>query len=245
MSYSNPMYITPRRNILQRLANRLGHRFGIKPFPVAFESTLPEAGGKPKDVFNSVYAANYWEDHESKSGSGSTLAATAGYVPQLIAAINDLGIETMFDAPCGDLNWMGTVIDRTGVAYQGGDIADEAISIAKSRRPDLPIARFDICEDDFPAVDLWHCRDTFFHLSYEAISKALRQLTASSIPYAALTTHRARMLRNMDIATGGFRLLDLERAPFNFPPALRYLRDYKPGEFPRFVGIWRVEDLRS
>ena len=32
------MLVTPRRNLVQRAINRAGRRFGIVPFPVAFES---------------------------------------------------------------------------------------------------------------------------------------------------------------------------------------------------------------
>jgi hypothetical protein len=238
------MFVLPRRNVVQRAMNRVTHRFGIKPFPVRFECSLPQAGADPGTVFNAVYESNYWDSAESKSGGGSELKAAQRYIPQLVEAIRTLGIRSMFDAPCGDLNWMPPVLDQTGIDYIGGDIADEAIAIARERRPDLDIRRFDICADDFPSVDLWHCRDTLFHLSFDAIRQALDRLRKSDIKYAAITTHRALYLKNLDIKTGGFRLLDLERAPFSFPRPLRYLRDYPPGRFPRFVGIWKVEDLR-
>ena len=210
-----------------------------------FECSLPEAGADPETVFNAVYQSNYWESDESKSGGGSELSTTSRYVPQLVHAIRSLGIRSMFDAPCGDLNWMPEVIDQTGIDYIGGDIAAEAIELARARRPDLDIRRFDICADDFPPAQLWHCRDTFFHLSFDDIRRALDRLRASRIKYAAITTHRALYLKNLDIGTGGFRLLDLERPPFCFPKPLRYLRDHPPGRFPRFVAIWKVSDLRE
>ena len=237
------MIILPRLSLPQRAINRAFRRFGINPFPVRFESDLPEAGRDPETVFNAVYAANYWGSTESKSGGGSERTAAAAYVPQLVAAIKELGIRSLFDAPCGDLNWMSAVIDRTNVQYIGGDVAEEAVSIARARRPDLDIRRFDICTDDFPDADLWHCRDTLFHLSFADIHRALAQARSSSIEYAAITTNRAKFLENLDVATGGIRLLDLERPPFNFPRALRYLRDYQPGQFPRYVGIWRVQNI--
>ena len=237
------MIVLPKRNVLQRAINRSVHRFGIKPFPVRFESSLPEAGRDPATVFNAVYAANYWESAESKSGPGSERQTTARYVPQLIRAIRELGITSMFDAPCGDLNWMGEVIDQTGIGYIGGDVADEAVATAKLWRPDLEVRRFDICVDEFPAADIWHCRDTLFHLSFADIHNALTKAHSSKISYAAITTHRARYLSNLDIKTGGFRLLDLERPPFNFPKPLRYIRDFPAGQFPRFVAIWRMADL--
>jgi hypothetical protein len=140
---------------------------------------------------------------------------------------------------------MPDVLRQVDVKFIGGDVAVEAIAAARARCPDLDVRPFDICADAFPDVDLWHCRDTLFHLSFADIGRALAQATASNIRYAAITTHRARMLRNLDIATGGWRLLDLEREPFSFPPPRMYLTDYRAGEFPRFVGIWLMEDLRG
>lgn len=238
-----PVNILPRRPLYQRALNRALRRFGINPFPIRSELGLPEAGSDANEVFNSIYASGYWGSEESKSGGGSTRDATAAYVPQLVAAIGDLNIQSMFDAPCGDLNWMPQVIDATGIDYIGGDIAEEAIDTARRRRPDLDIRRFDICTGDFPAADLWHCRDTFFHLSFADIRRALDRAKASPIRYAAITTNRARWLRNVDVGTGGIRLVDLERAPFNLPRAIRYLRDYQPGQFPRYVGIWHLADI--
>ena len=235
------MIVLPKRNIVQRALNRALYRFGIRPFPIRFESSLPEAGADAATVFNAVYATDYWGTLETKSGGGSTIEATAQYVQQLIAAINELGVKSMFDAPCGDLNWMHRVITQTGVAYRGGDIASEAVELALRRHPNVSL--FDICADRFPSADLWHCRDTFFHLGFADIRRALAKARESDIEYAAITTHRARWLKNVDIKTGGFRLLDLERPPFNFPRAIRYLRDYPPQQFPRFVGIWRMSDL--
>jgi hypothetical protein len=239
------MIVTPKRNIVQKIINRTVYRLGMKPFPVAFESSLDEAGAEPKTVFNAVYETNYWESEESGSGGGSTIARTELYRPQLVKLLDDLRIESMFDAPCGDLNWMPLVLASAKLHYSGGEIAESALATARRRQPDLDIRHFDLCADAFPDVDLWHCRDTLFHLSNADIWRALDRAAAANIKFAAVTTHKARLLENLDIKNGGFRLLDLERAPFNFPPALRYLKDYGRKEFPRFVGVWPMDAVRD
>lgn len=237
------MQIVPRRPLYQRAINRLLHPYGVKFFPVAFESSLTEVAGDRDRVFDAIYETNYWDSTESGSGAGSELKKTEAYRRELVSAIREFGIRSMFDAPCGDLNWMPFVLAEVKIDYIGGDIAAAAISAAKARCPGADIRHFDICRDSFPDTDLWHCRDTFFHLSFDDIRAALRQAQNADIGYLAATTHKARFLRNMDIATGGFRLLDLERAPFNFPRAIRYVRDYSFGDFPRFVGLWKMTDL--
>jgi hypothetical protein len=235
--------VTPQRNIVQRALNRAGHRFGIKPFPVAFESSLPEAG--QPDVFDAVYETNYWDEPESRSGGGSTIEATADYRPQLIYWLKRLEIRLMFDAPCGDLNWMPLVLQQLDLHYIGGDISAGAVAEARKRCPDLDVRHFNICSDPFPDADLWHCRDALFHLSFDAIRAALGNAARSNVRYAAITTHRARLLRNLDIKTGGYRLLDLERPPFSLPKPLAYIRDYGQATFPRYVAIWPTDALRA
>lgn len=239
------MFVLPKRNIAQRALNRSLHRFGIKPFPIRFECSLPEAGDDPSTVFNAILAANYWESSESKSGGGSELKVAGRYIPKLVEAIKQLEIRSIFDAPCGDLNWMPYVLDQTGIDYIGGDVAREAVEAAKARRADLDVRLFDITRDAFPDADLWHCRDALFHLSFADIHKALKTAASSNVRYAAITTHRALYLRNLDIKTGGYRLLDLQRPPFNLPKPVRYLKDYVWGSFPQYVAIWRMDDLRA
>ena len=53
-------------------------------------------------------------------------------------------------------------------------------------------------------------------------------------------------MRNIDITTGGWRVLDLERAPFNLPPPELRLKDYPvKTEFPRYVALWRREAIAA
>lgn len=115
----------------------------------------------------------------------------------------------MFDAPCGDLNWMPGVLAEVPLDYVGADISDAALDLARQRRPDLEYRLFDMCVDPFPEADVWQCRDTMFHLSFSDIWATLENAARADIRYALLTTHRARVLRNLDINTGGWRYLDL------------------------------------
>jgi hypothetical protein len=155
------------------------------------------------------------------------------------------GAKSIFDAPCGDLNWMHTVLEQVSIEYIGGDISPAVLALAKARFPALDLREFNICEDEFPAVDVWHCRDTLLHLSFSDIWRALRNVARSNVQLALLTSHRARLLRNVDVHTGGARPLDLLRPPFNFPPPIEYLPDASGWGFPRAVGVWPVEVLRT
>lgn len=233
--------------LLVRIINRLGRPFGINPFPRAFENSIGNNKANRADIFDTIYKENYWGSAQSKSGVGSEKTFAERYRADLLRLIDTRGLKTLFDAPCGDLNWMTELISRQGFHYIGGDISRSLIDDLKKRHSDLELRVFDICQDEFPAIDAWHCRDCLFHLSFEDIRRALRNFTRSNIPFALLTTHRARLIhRNLDISTGGFRFLDLERPPFNLPKPVQYLPDYRKGsDFPRYMGLWRIEAIRE
>ncbi|MES2119078.1 MAG: class I SAM-dependent methyltransferase [Pseudomonadota bacterium] len=240
--FADAVTTTPHRTPFQRLANRLGRRFGIMPYPVTFSSTLPKAGDRD-GVFAEIYDKNVWGSGESRSGPGSELGRTERYRRNLLDFLRRRDIRSMFDAPCGDLNWMILVLDQWPMDYSGGDISDVAIDEARKRRPGVDVRRFDICRDPFPKAHVWHCRDTLFHLSFADIWLALRNFASSDIELALITTNSARMMTNLDVPTGGFRYLDLERAPFFLPKAQEYLRDTDDDGFPRFVGVWPAEAI--
>jgi hypothetical protein len=233
-------------NFLARIINRLGRRWGIRPFPWTNPLSLEVTEGDNKVIFDSIHEANYWGSEESISGGGSTLAWANSYAQKLASLIFERRWTSIFDAPCGDLNWMSALIDQTGITYIGGDVSEHAIQAARLRRPGVDVQLFDIRSDPFPKVDVWHCRDCLFHLSFEDGLAALRNFVRSDVEWALITTHTARWLRNLDIETGGWRLLDLERAPFKLPPPVCRIDDYPKGEdFPRYVGLWRRESIAS
>lgn len=229
-------------HLIGRIANRIGRRWGLRAFPWADELQLDLAG---EQVFDEIHENNYWGDEESVSGGGSTRQRTASYVQDLTGLILRRGFRSMFDAPCGDLNWMPEVVQRTGIAYLGGDISAGVLDVAPRNRPDADLRLFDIRHDRFPDVDLWHCRDCLFHLSFADGLAALRNFAESNVRYALITTNSGLYIRNMDIVTGGHRVTDLEREPYNLPKPRERLRDYPSHEFPRFVALWKREDIAA
>jgi SAM-dependent methyltransferase len=238
------MAIIPKLNLFQRALNRLGRPLGIAPFPIARE----RSEGPPSDrrrVFDGICNENYWGSEESLSGPGSELRGTEKYRKALTDFLRQRQIRSMFDAPCGDLNWMGEVISALPIHYIGGDISDAVLEVARKRHPDLDLRHFDICCDEFPDVEVWHCRDALFHLSFDDVWLALANAAQSNIELALLTSHRAVWLKNIDINTGGWRLMDLERPPFSLPRPQEYIPESLPPAFPRAVGVWPIEVIRE
>lgn len=193
--------------------------------------------------FDQIAAENRWGSSESISGVGSELAYTQVYRKALASFLGEYRVQSMFDAPCGDLNWIKHVIKEVDIKYIGGDISQVVIEANRRAHPEISSIQFDITKDAFPDVELWHCRDCMFHLSDRDIWAALENFSNSTCEFALLTFHSG-WLRNLNIESGGFRYLDLRKPPFNFPAPERLLTDYRVGvDFPRFVGVWRRKQV--
>lgn len=218
---------------------------GLNPFPI--EGGNPGTAGAQdrSTAFDNIYTSNAWDSTESRSGPGSEVARTRRYAQALRDYLSRHQVESVFDAPCGDLNWILPVV--RGVRYVGGDVSASLIADLHRRYPEVDTRVFDICGDTFPAVNVWHCRDCLFHLSFDDIRLALQTFVSSRVPVALLTTHRALGLHtNVDIPLGGWRILDMQRPPISLPRPIEYLRDYRWGrDFPRYVGAWRSEQVAA
>lgn len=190
-------------------------------------------------VFENIWKTRRWaSDGVHRSGTGTSLEYTANLRRELPAVIARHGIRSVFDAPCGDLNWMQSV-DLPVLSYLGGDIVPAIVADNTLRFPGREFRHFDITEDALPDVDLWLCRFCLCHLSYADIAKALRKFTESSVKYLMLTSHPAA--DNVDCETGGFRMLNMCSPPFSFGPALDAIDDYiQP--FPRCkLLMWKAK----
>ena len=122
--------------------------------------------GAPVQIFSKIYKAKgSWGSLESASGLGSTLAYTATLRQQLPQLFKDFDITSVYDAPCGDFNWMRLVIEQSDITYYGADIVPAIIDKIRRQyaRPKVSFKCADITLNEFPKVDLWFCRDCLFH----------------------------------------------------------------------------------
>ncbi len=169
--------------------------------------------GMPAKIFSEIYKIRgYWGSTDSASGPGSTLAYTANLRRHLPQLFKDFNITSVYDAPCGDFNWMRHVIEKTSITYHGADIVPAIVDKLQRRYATSRVSFrcADITLNKFPKVDLWFCRDCLFHLSNRDIILALQNFLASGTPLILTTTHlSAAVSENADIRTGGFRLIDL------------------------------------
>ena len=202
-----------------------------------------------EEVFSSYFESNAWADAESRSGVGSNLASTELISRSLPELLRRLGVRTFLDAPCGDLYWMRQVVDAVDVRYIGGDIVPELIAKleAEISDPKYTFQVLDIVSGDLPKADLWLSRDCFIHLPHAMVRQALGNFYRSGIPYL-LASQYDFPRANADIPLGGFRCINLRRAPFNLPAPREELFDFHFPSPPRQLALWYrdqiPEDLR-
>ena len=200
-----------------------------------------------KEVFDATYRDNAWGSTESVSGPGSTQARAAQFLPDLIALLQRLGVKTLLDAPCGDFNWaapLSDVVDR----YIGVDIVPDLVD-GLTRAHDGSTREFlcaDLTSDALPRADLILCRDCLVHFSFHDIDRAIHNMKSSGATYLLTTTFVDRQT-NADIVTGGWRVLNLQAAPFHFPLPVSVVDErclHTGGAFKdKRLGLWRLADL--
>lgn len=169
--------------------------------------------------FEHIARVNLWGADSSRSGLGSEFASTATLRNSLPSFLERHAVDTLLDVPCGDFTWLSTV--NLGVAYVGGDIV-QALVDENERRYTAPSSnrrflRLDLTQDRLPRADAVLCRDCFVHLSFDNIFRSIDNIRASGARYI-LTTTFLEHDHNANVEDGDWRMLNLERPPFNFPP---------------------------
>lgn len=199
-----------------------------------------------EQVFSGIHRNRAWDNPESLSGPGSTLAATENLRRELPRLFERFKIKSVLDAPCGDFHWMSHV-DLSGIDYTGADIVPALVE-ADLHRHAAPGRRFvhlDLLTSDLPDADLLLCRDCLIHLSFENIRRLLDNICGSNIEWVLCSTYPL-ITANTDNYTGGCRPLNVEIAPFNFPEPRLRIDDGGSREQPdtyRQMALWRREDL--
>jgi hypothetical protein len=198
--------------------------------------------------FRSIWRNNYWGNEESLSGPGSTLEQAENLISSFPEIIEKFEVGAIFDAPCGDFNWMKEVKKQNpNLIYKGGDLVPEIITFVKSKysSKNTTFSVFDITRDRFPTADLWLSRAIFYHLSYSDIYRSLVNFAESNISYI-LTTNCVTEAdhKNRDIKSGDWRLLNLHLYPFNFPHD--FLWEIKDSKYPHpemKLTLWRRNQI--
>jgi hypothetical protein len=201
-----------------------------------------------EDKFTWIYKNNYWSSNESFSGTGSTLKYTKNLREELPKLFSRYSIRKVFDAPCGDFNWMSHLLPFVKLQYIGGDIVKPLIDNlnAKYKSDRISFLHFDLIKEIPAEVDLMICRDLLFHLSFQDTKSVLENYVKSKSTYLLTTTHinMGSSFTNRDILTGDFRCIDIFSKPYNFPTNPLYvIEDWMAPEPERQMCLWSREQV--
>jgi hypothetical protein len=191
-------------------------------------------------IFDEIYKKNLWNSDESKSGKGSTFSITKNIRKEIPKLINNYKIKTVFDCPCGDINWIQYIFDKIP-NYIGGDICKDLIEKNKTKYNKKFIV-FDLRSNKIESCDLLLVRDCLFHLSYNDIFKVLENIKKSDIKYILTTNFSNR--KNVDIKTGNWRPLSLQEPPFNLPKPIEIINENQYNKYKdKHLCLWKREDI--
>ena len=199
-------------------------------------------------VFTETYNRNLWGSSESISGTGSEFNQTKTLIKGLEKLLNDLDIRTVLDIPCGDFNWMQKV-DLSKIEYIGADIVKELIKkniVQHKEKSNFKFMVLDLIKDPLLKTDIIIIRDCLVHLSYADIFAALENIRSSECKYLLTTTFTAHRV-NSDIITGGWRTINLQEQPFNFPSPLLIINEdcteYNGEYNDKSMGLWEINKI--
>ncbi|MEZ4899035.1 MAG: class I SAM-dependent methyltransferase [Saprospiraceae bacterium] len=181
-------------------------------------------GGKSlTEIFEEIHRSNYWDTATTVSGPGSDPEQTATFIEALPALLQQYRVQSLLDAPCGDLSWAQKLdlrsFDYTGIDIVAGIIEQNLMHYAQ---PNIRFEVGDLTRDHLPRVDLILCRDCLVHFSENNIRAALRNFVRSGSTWLLMTSFAGeRAYREMP--DGGWRPINFQKDPFNLGPPVETL----------------------
>ena len=116
------IFVSKFKKILSYLSTKIKKRKLRKTWQIVLNQNL-----NIEERFNFIYQNNLWGSEESLSGPGSSLVLTKNLRSKLPKLIRSYKIKSLYDAPCGDLNWMKYLFPVLKIQYIGGDIVKKLI----------------------------------------------------------------------------------------------------------------------
>ena len=168
------------------------------------------------NTFNRIYEEGTWgKDVAGKgtSGTGSTLEITREYRVYVEDFMKKHSVKSVVDAGCGDWSF-SSAMDWGDASYLGVDIASDVIAAVRNKHEKGKI-KFQVGDitDELPAAELLISKDVLQHLSNELVRKFIRNnLRKGKYKWVILTNDRGS--ENRDVASGGYRAIDLAAPPF-------------------------------
>lgn len=175
-------------------------------------------------IFTDIYNTSSWGSKESRSGPASTLERTTELREQLPQLFETLGITSVFDAGCGDWNWISSV-NLSSISYIGADIVTPLIEALQGTNtsPSIKFQKMNILVEPPETMDLWLLRDVANLYSFSEILILIEKFLESESRFLAITNIETS--ENIDGLTPSWRPIDFLKEPFNFPQPIIQLDD--------------------
>ena len=193
--------------------------------------------------FADIWRTNGWGNAETRNGPGSTLKQTATLRTRLADAFRQLGIHSLVDVGCGDLNWISRISAELNL-YLGLDVVEEIIADVRTRFEARKNHFFNVADVSFhvpPRVDAILCRDVFTHLTQSLVEDALKNIVRSESRFLIATTFAHG--RNDPVRLGGWRPLNLCAPPFELPPPQLLISEGLQNS-SKSLGVWALSSLK-
>lgn len=190
--------------------------------------------------FSEIWRSNGWACAETRSGPGATLAQTVAVRRELSRLFGELGIRTVVDAGCGELNWMGKISESLDL-YLGFDVVDDLVADLRKRfeeRKTHFFASADVTHHVLPRADAIVCRDVLTHLPHAMVKDALENFRKSGARFLIATTFPRG--RNEQIRIGAWQAMDLCAEPFGLPPP-KVLISEELKNSVKSLGVWPLQ----
>lgn len=188
--------------------------------------------------FAQVHDENLWGSEESRSGPGSVLTSPSVRCAEnaIRKAVDEEGVRSVSDIPCGDFNWMPHLLAKMGdLKYTGFDIVFSALHKNKARYPQYEFRQLDIVTTVPPRADLIFCKDLLNHLDDADIKSALSNMKKSGSRLLLASNNEGFTNTPLPKVASGSRYLDITAPPFSFNPPIWTLEGY--------LSLWRVADI--
>lgn len=166
-----------------------------------------------QDTFSEIYARDEWH---GGSGEGSLAEHNAAYVAFLERYLHKHRVRTVVDLGCGD--WQTSRnIDWGRVRYIGLDVVGSVISANRAQFGSRRVT-FDVTPDEahLPDADLLIVKDVLQHWSDQRVAAFRTVLAQFAHVIVTNCIGVPGQPRNIDIADGAFRPIDLRAEPYGW-----------------------------
>ena len=206
-------------------------------------------------TFTSVYNRRLWGGFGEGSGLGSEVEPTLGLRKVLKNFVEDYGMTSMIDLPCGAMVWTNVFLKedmKKDFRYHGGDIVASVVEKNAKTWANDPYKTFSVWDltrtPILPGFDFILCRDALQHLPYEMIFEALHMFSRSKAKYLLVGSY-SNGGNNVNMKTWGanFFEIDLKLLPFNLKPDKVFHEAFahKCAGCDKYLYLYRISELKK